>query len=101
MPPKTQRKNNPGKGEVLEATMLVSMFKETIETNAELTARMGIVCDCLKENTGETKKLLNHLSGIPVIANKIKGTVNLIKWGLIPVIMGLIGLTCFFAARGG
>ena len=101
MAPKTKRKNNPGKGDVLEATMLVSMFKESIEMNAKLTSQMGVICECLKENTGETKKLLNHLSGIPAVMDKIKGTVNLTKWGLLPIILSLIGLTVFFASRGG
>lgn len=101
MPPRTKQKNNPGKGEMIEAAMLVEMFKETVQTNVKLTSQMGVVCECLKENTGETKKLLNHLSGIPAIAEKIKGTVNLIKWGLIPIILSLTGLTIFFASRGG
>jgi len=99
MPPKAKTKNNPGKGDVLEATLLISMFKETVEMNAKLTSQMGVVCECLKENTGETKKLLNHLSGIPAIADKIKGTVNLIKWGLIPIILSLTGLAIFFASK--
>ena len=99
MPPKAKTKNNLGKGDVLEATLLVSMFKESVEMNAKLTSQMGVVCECLKENTGETKKLLNHLSGIPAIADKIKGTVNLIKWGLLPIILSLTGLTIFFASK--
>lgn len=99
MPPKAKKKNNPGKGDVLEATLLISMFKETVETNAKLTSQMGVVCECLKENTDSTNKLLNHLSGIPAIADKIKGTVNLIKWGLIPIILSLTGLAIFFASK--
>jgi len=101
MPPKNKGKNNPGKGDIIEATMLVEMFKESIEMNVKLTSQMGVICECIKENTSETKKLLNHLSGIPAIADKIKGTVNLIKWGLIPIILSLTGLTVFFATRGG
>lgn len=99
MAPKTKRKDNPGKGDVLEATMLVSMFKESIEMNAKLTSQMGVICECLKENTGETKKLLNHLSSVPEVVDKIKGTVNLVKWGLLPVVGTLIGLILFFALR--
>lgn len=100
MPAKPKRKNNPGnKGEVLEATLLISMFKETVEMNAKLTSQMGVVCECLKENTYTTSKLLNHLSGIPKCLDKIKGTVNLMKWGLIPTILSLIGLVAFFATR--
>jgi len=99
MPPKTKRKNNLGKGDVLEATLLVSMFKESIEMNAKLTAQMGVICECLKDNTDSTNKLLNHLSGIPACVKQIKGTVNLTKWGLIPVILSLIGLVAFFATK--
>ena len=99
MPPKAKTKNNPGKGDVLEATLLVSMFKESIEMNVKLTSQMGVICECLKENTSETKKLLNHLSSIPAVMDKIKGTVNLIKWGLLPIILSLIGLTVFFASK--
>lgn len=100
MPSKTKRKSNPGsKGAAIEAALLVSMFKESVEMNAKLTARLEIICECLKENTGATNKLLNHLSSIPAVMGKIKNTVGLIKWGLIPVILSLIGLTCFFATR--
>lgn len=99
MPAKSKRKNNPGKGDVLEATLLVSMFKESIEMNAKLTTRMGIICECLKENTNSTNKLLNHLSGIPKCLDRIKGTVNLVKWGLIPIILSLTGLAIFFASK--
>jgi hypothetical protein len=99
MPAKSKKENNPGRGDVLEATLLISMFKETVEMNAKLTSQMGVVCECLKENTASTKKLLNHLSGIPAIADKIKGTVNLIKWGLIPIILSLTGLAIFFATK--
>lgn len=91
--------NNPGKGAAIEAALLVSMFKEAIDMNARLTSQMGVICECLKENTGTTKKLLNHLGGIPAIADKVKGTVNLIKWGLLPIILSLIGLTVFFASK--
>lgn len=100
MPAKPKRKNNPGsKGAAIEATLLVSMFKETIDMNAKLTSQMGVICECLKDNTDSTNKLLNHLSGIPKCLDKIKGTVNLMKWGLIPVIGALIGLTLFFATK--
>ena len=100
MPPKsTKKSSNLGRGDIIEAAMFVEMFKETVQTNATLTAQMGVVCECLKENTATTKKLLNHLSGIPAIADKIKGTVNLIKWGLLPIILSLTGLAIFFASK--
>lgn len=98
MPPKTKG-NNPGKGAAIEAALLVSMFKESVEMNAKLTAQMGIICECLKENTDSTNKLLNHLSGIPACLRQIKRTVNLVKWGLIPIILSLTGLTIFFASK--
>lgn len=94
-----KRKSNPGKGDVLEATLLVSMFKESIEMNAKLTSQMGVICECLKENTKATTKLLNHLSSIPAVMDKIKGTVNLIKWGLLPILLSLTGLAIFFASK--
>jgi len=99
MPAKSKKGNNPGKGDLLEATLLISMFKETVEMNAKLTAQMGVVCECLKENTTSTNKLLNHLSGIPACLKRIKGTVNLMKWGLLPIILSLIGLVAFFASK--
>ena len=95
----TKGKNNPGKGAAIEAALLVSMFKESVEMNAKLTAQMGIICECLKENTGETKKLLNHLSGIPKTLDRIKSTVNLVKWGLLPILLSLAGLAVFFASK--
>lgn len=94
-----KKKNNPGKGEVLEATLLISMFRESVGMNAKLTAQMGVICECLKENTDATRKLLNHLSGVPEVMKKIKSVVILIKWGLLPVILSLIGLVAFFASR--
>jgi len=99
MPAKTKGKNNLGKGAAIEAALLVSMFKESVEMNAKLTVQMGVICGCLKENTGETRKLLNHLSSVPAVMKKVKDTVNLIKWGLIPTILSLIGLVAFFASK--
>lgn len=101
MAPKSKKSHNPGRGEIIEATMLVEMFKESVQMNAKLTAQMGVVCECLKENTETTRELLNHLSGIPACLSKIKSTVNMVKWGLLPVILSLIGLVIFFATRGG
>lgn len=100
MPAKFKKGNNlGGKGDVLEATLLISMFKESIEMNVKLTTQMSVICKSLEKNTDSTSKLLNHLSGIPACLNKIKGTVNLVKWGLIPILLSLAGLVVFFASK--
>lgn len=98
MEEKKRRKNN-SKQDFIEATLLISMFKETIETNARLTGKMDKICVDLKENTRATSTLLNHLGGIPASVDKMKSTVNLIKYGLLPVLVSLVGLILFFALR--
>ena len=99
MPAKSKRKNNPGKGEAIEAAILVSMFEKVTQTQIRLTTKMDMVCTELSENTKATNKLLNHLGGIPGCLRKIKGAMVLVRWGLIPVILSLIGLVVFFATK--
>lgn len=96
---KSKQKNNPKKEEVLEATLLISMFKETIETNAKLTGKMDKICVDLKENTKATNNLLNHLGSIPASVDKMRAAISLIKYGLLPVIVSLVGLIVFFAFK--
>ncbi len=89
---------NPGKGDAIEAAMLVDMFGQSVKTHIELTTKMDVLCSELKENTKATNKLLNHLSGIPACLSDIKSTIKLIKWGLVPVILSLTGLVIFLAS---
>jgi len=94
-----KKKDNPGKGDVLEATMLFEIFKKSMESNTTLTTKMDTVCHELRKNTEVSNKLLNHFSNIPSALGKIKQTLDLLKWGFLPVIVSLIGLILFFALR--
>lgn len=97
---KLKQKNTSGsKGEIIEAHLLVGMFERTIETNVALTSKMDKICDNLTENTRAMSTLLNHLGSIPASVDKMKATVNLIKYGLLPVVVSLVGLVIFFALR--
>ena len=90
-------KENPG--EVLEATILVSMFKESVEMNARLSTKLDKICNDLKESTKSTNKLLNHLGSVPIMVDKIKSAVNVIKYALIPVITTLLGLVIYLCTK--
>jgi len=93
------QKNPGGRGDAIEAAMFVEMFGKTVATHIELTSKMDMLCTELRENTKATNKLLGHLGALPEVLGKVKGTVGLIKWGLIPVILSLIGLVCFLASK--
>lgn len=99
MSPKSSGGSGGGKGDAFEAAILVSMFEKVTQTQIRLTTKMDMLCTELRKNTEATNKLLNHLSGIPSCLDKIKGTIGLMKWGLIPVILSLTGLICFLAAQ--
>jgi len=92
-----QKKNSSGNS--LKSTMLLKMFEETIRMQTALTIELKNMCGDMKDNTQAMGKLCNHLSGVPNCMREIKRTVNLIKYGLLPVVSGLIGLVIFFALR--
>lgn len=95
---KHKSRNPGGKGDAIEAALLVDMFGQSVKTHIELTTKMDVLCSELKENTKATNKLLNHLSGIPACLSDIKSTIRLIKWGLVPVILSLTGVIIFLAS---
>lgn len=98
MPVKKSGKENSGNS-ALQANIITEMFIKTIETNTMLTSKMDKICVDLKENTKATNTLLNHLGKVPEVLGRVGNTVNLVKWGLLPLIISLIGLVIFFAVR--
>jgi len=97
--PRKKNSNNPGKGDVIEAAMLVEMFQKTVETNVALTTKMDKICNDLKESTKSTNELLNHLGSVPAMVDKIKSAINVVKYALIPVITTLLGLVIYLCMK--
>jgi len=69
----------------MKNTLLVNMFEKVIESSTELTTEMQSVLSAVKKNTEASNKLLNHLSCVPKLVKQI-------RWLLIPMIGGLLGL---------